>query len=87
MALNIQHAIMIKEAKSTADLAAFAREAREKNLSVTEFTREMLATTDDKKVIAETKAKNADEIEYLGVLVFGDKVKVEQLTEKFSLFS
>ncbi|MDO8483058.1 MAG: lysine--tRNA ligase [bacterium] len=86
VALNIQHAIMIKEGRSTSDLTALAREAREKNLTVTEFTREMLATTDDKKVIAETKTKNAEEIEYLGVLVFGDKTAVEQLTEKFSLF-
>jgi len=87
IALNIQHAIMIKEAKSTEDLTSLVREGRAKNLTVTEFTREMLATTNDKKVIADTKAKNAGEIEYLGVLVFGDRGAVEQLTEKFSLFA
>lgn len=70
-----------------ADLTTLAREAREKNLTVTEFTREMLVTTDDKKVIAETKNKNSSEIEYLGVLVFGDRESVEQLTEKFPLFN
>ena len=87
IALNIQYAIMIKEGKSTIELTALAREAREKNLTVTEFTREMLSTTDDKKVIAETKAKNANEIEYLGVLVFGDRTDVEKLTERFPLMA
>ena len=85
IALNIQHAIMIKEGKSTESLLALARDAREKGITVTEFTREMLVTTDDKKVIAATKTKNLNEIEYLGVLVFGDRSLIETLTEKFPL--
>ncbi|MES2087407.1 MAG: lysine--tRNA ligase [Patescibacteria group bacterium] len=87
IALNIQNALMIKEAKSNSDLAELARVAREAGLLVTEFTREMLVTTDDKKVIAATKLKNLNEIEYLGVLVFGEKTAVEKLTEKFGLFA
>lgn len=87
IALNISHAIMIKEGKSTDDLALLAHEAREKKLTVTEFTKEMLTTSDDKKVMAETKTKNRNEIEYLGVLIFGDRATVEQLTGKFTLCS
>ncbi|MDO8594849.1 MAG: lysine--tRNA ligase [bacterium] len=85
IALNIQHAIMLKEAKSSKELIHLAKEAREQELIVTEFTREMLETTNDKKVIAATKAKNQNEVEYLGVLVFGLREAVQTLTEKFPL--
>ncbi|MFA6551190.1 MAG: DUF2000 family protein, partial [Patescibacteria group bacterium] len=84
--LNIQHAIMIKEAKSNQELIELAQTAKEKELEVAEFTREMLETTDDKKVIKNTAAKNLDEVEYLGVLVYGKKSVVEAITTKFSLY-
>ena len=85
IALNIQHAIMIKEGKSVKDLLVLAKAAREQGLTVTEFTREMLETTNDKKVIAATKEKDQQDVEYLGVLVFGSKEAVEKLTEAFPL--
>jgi hypothetical protein len=46
----------------------------------------MLETTDDKKVAEKTKNKNLDEVEYMGVLVFGGKKEVEKLTKEFSLY-
>lgn len=85
--LNIQHAIMLKEAKDSAELQILAKEAKQKGLEVSEFTREMLVTTNDKKVIAETKAKKLEDVEFLGVLVFGARTVAEKLTEKFSLSS
>ncbi len=87
IALNIQHAILIKESKSNEAILNLISNSREKGLVVTEFTREMLSTTDDKKVIAITKEKNQRDVEYLGVLVFGDKNTVDTLTSDFSLFS
>ena len=86
VSLNIQHAIMIKRADSNDDMLSIIRDARAQELAVTEFTREMIVTTDDKKVIASTKSKNQSEIEYLGVLVFGEKSMVEKITAKFKLF-
>ena len=83
--LNIQHAIMIKEASSSEGVKKLIREAKEKELEVVEFTREMITTTDDKKVIEETKQKDFKDVEYLGVLVFGKKSSVEKLTDKFEL--
>lgn len=85
--LNIQHAIMIKEAPSNADIQKIITEAKEKGLEIAEFTREMLETTNDKKVAENTKAKNFSDIEFLGVLVFGDKDKVEEITKDFELLS
>ncbi len=87
IALNIQHAIMIKEGKTTEDLRKLAEAGKNAGLTVTHFTREMLETTDDKKVIVATKAKNQNDIEFLGVLVFGERTRVEELTDSFPLYS
>ena len=84
--LNIQHAINIKEAAKNVELINLIKEAKDNQLEIAEFTREMLETTDDKKVIERTKNKNLKEVEYLGVLIFGKKSLVEKLTEKFILY-
>ncbi len=85
--LNIQHAIMIKEGPTNESIKNVAVEAKKLGLEVEEFTREMILTTNDKKVIQMTKEKKFDEVEYLGVLVFGPKSKVDGLTKDFKLFS
>lgn len=84
--LNIQHAIIVKTADSSEALQTLAAEAKEDHLVVTEFTSEMLETTNDKKVIASTKEKTLKEVTHLGVLLFGEKERVEQLTKVFPLY-
>lgn len=84
--LNIQHAIIIKQAESAKEILNLIKQTKDKNLEVAEFTREMLETTDDKKIIEMTKRKNQKDIEYLGVLVFGHKKEVAELTKEFELF-
>jgi lysyl-tRNA synthetase class 2 len=84
--LNPQHAIIIKSAPSSKDLQSISLEAKAKGLEVSEFIREMIETTDDKKVISAVKEKNLEEIEYLGVLVFGKKSEVDALTKGLNLF-
>lgn len=79
--LNIQHAIMIKEMDSNDAVKSVIAQASEKGLAIAEFTREMIETTSDNKVLAMTKEKNFDEIEYLGVLVFGPKSLVEEVSK------
>jgi len=81
--LNIQHAIMIKKGNR---LEEIMRE-HPASCTVVPFTRDMLVTTNDKKVIAATKEKKNDDIEYLGVLVFGPRSEVEKYTEKYPLYS
>jgi lysyl-tRNA synthetase class 2 len=71
--LNIQHAIMIRSAGTDADIKSLIHNARSLNLDISEFTREMLQTSNDKKVESETLVKSYDQIEHLGVLVFGEK--------------
>ena len=85
--LNIQHAIMIKTAVNSEVVKSLIANAKDKDLEVLEFTREMIDTTDDKKVIALTKEKNYSDIEDLGVLVFGKKSLVDEVTKQFELYS
>ncbi|MEK6927013.1 MAG: lysine--tRNA ligase [Nanoarchaeota archaeon] len=85
--LNIQHAIMIKESSNNQDLRELVTAAQKEGLEIAEFTREMISTTNDKKVIDVTSNKSYSDIEYLGVLIFGNKKKVDSLTNSFNLFS
>lgn len=85
--LNIQHAIMIKSAARGSDLAKLLSAARDKGLSVHAFTRDMLETTNDRKVKEATAEKNLGDVEFLGVLVFGDSDLVSSLTDQFPLSS
>ncbi len=85
--LNIKNAILIKNTDSVEELRALVVDAKKAGLEVDEFTREMLETTNDKKITEITASKNFDEIEYLGVLVYGPKESVDKLTSEFSLFS
>ena len=81
--LNIKHAIMLKKSNNSNDLFDLAKTAKTAGFEVEEFTREMISTTNDKKVLEQTLLKDSKEIERLGVLVFGTKDVVERMTEKF----
>ena len=84
--LNIKNAIMIKTAASSKALRELLTKAKKEKLEVDEFTREMIETTSDRKVMEMTASKNFDEIEYLGVLIYGPKDLVEDLTSSFKLY-
>lgn len=85
--MNISHAIMIKAASAAAELAELIDAGRGKGLQVAEFTREMIETSDDKKVIVQTKEQNKNDIIYYGALIFGPKKIVSELTKDFPLYS
>lgn len=83
--LNIQHAIILKSAQSNEELLYVIRQSRTQRLEVEEFTREMIDTSNDKLVLSLSLEKNFDDIERLGVLIFGPKEIVEEITKKFTL--
>ena len=85
--MNIQHAIMIKQAASNSDIQELYNTAKNGGLEVVPFTREMLETSDDKIVCQKTWEKNISDVEYLGILIFGDKKHVEKLTKELLLYS
>jgi lysyl-tRNA synthetase class 2 len=83
---NIADAIMIKSGKNSKELQKLAGLAREEGLRIEEFIRPMIETSDDKKLVDFVASHNLDEIEYLGVLLFGKKSQVETMTKKFELY-
>jgi len=85
ISLNIQHAIMIKEAKTTKDLREIIKNAKADGVRVFEFTREMIETTNDRIVEEKTSKKNFSDVEFLGILLYGEKTKVDDLTGKYNL--
>jgi len=85
--LNIKHAIVIKTAPKNADLKKVFADAKAKNLEIAVFSREMLETTDDKIVAKKSAEKDFSEIEFLGILIFGEKKTVDEITKNFPLFS
>jgi lysyl-tRNA synthetase class 2 len=63
--LNIQHAIMIKQIESNEKIQSIIVSSRSAGLDVVEFTREMIGTTDDRKVRDITLTKDLKDVEVL----------------------
>ncbi len=85
--LNIQHAIMIKQANSSEEIWKLSDLAEERGFEVAHFTREMIETTNDNKVAEWTKSKKAKDIDFLGLVIFGPKKDVDEMTKKLELYS
>lgn len=83
--MNIQHAIMMKETDNAKNLLNLKHSAEEAGLQVTCFTQEMRDSTNDQKVKTIQESKSSSEINWLGVLIFGPKKQVEEITKPFAL--
>ena len=85
--LNMQHAIMVKQSPNQKTIVESLQKAKKLGLETAEFTREMLQTSDDKKVIEVTAKKKFEDIELLWILLFGEKKTVDELTKDFPLYA
>lgn len=83
---NSQYPIIIKRAKSNEQLQNLIQKAREAGVLYHGFVREMVDHTNDAELQTEFGNKNDDEIEYLGIGVFGQDNTVDKLTKKFGLW-
>ncbi|MFA6416010.1 MAG: lysine--tRNA ligase [Candidatus Paceibacterota bacterium] len=83
--LNIQNAIMIKEASSGKQMVELLTEAEKADLAVFEFIRPMIETSDDKKIIDYAKGRDWSEVDFLGILIFGKRSVVEKITADLPL--
>jgi lysyl-tRNA synthetase class 2 len=81
--MNIQHAIVMKQAKTSQDLLELKIEAEAAGLTVSCFTKEMRDSKNDEEANDRQESKEIENIEFLGILVFGKKGDVECVTEKF----
>ncbi len=82
---NAQYPIVILRAKP-GQLANLMDKARASDLLHNGFIREMIETTDDRKIIEKLAAKDNSEIEYLGVGIFGPHEEVGALTKAYQLW-
>ena len=83
----MQHAIMVKQSPNQKTIVEALQKAKKLGLETAEFTREMLQTSDDKKVIEVTAKKKFEDIELLWILLFGEKKTVDELTKDFPLYA
>lgn len=83
--MNIQHAILMKKTQQKTDLITLKEKAEKMELMVTCFTEEMRESSNGEKVREKQEQKDNQEIGYLGILIFGDKKKVEELTKDLNL--
>lgn len=84
---NSQYAIIILSAKPD-QLASFAGAVRSAtDVQSMYFIREMIETTDDQKIIDTLQKKDANDVEFLGVGIFGENGRLKELTKHFRLWS
>lgn len=82
---NSQYAIIILK-NTEKGLRKFMRRVRESGLLYHGFIREMIETTDDTEIQQILSTKRDEEIEYLGIGIFGPIEKVNELTQGMSLW-
>lgn len=75
---------IILEAKNSNAILKLRKEAKERGIKFIDFTDTMFVGS-TKDQVRETQEKNEDELNYVGILMFGDTVQIKELTKKFSL--
>jgi len=83
---NTQYPIIVLSAKSE-HLSHLAGRVRTSGLLYHGFIREMIETTNDKEIEKILSNKTENQIEYLGIGIFGEKEKVDKLTKSYPLWS
>ena len=82
---NSQFPIVILSAKP-GQLKNLIKTVRDSGLSYLGFIREMIETSDDEEIARILATLLDEEVEYLGIGIFGGKIELDALTRKFSLW-
>ncbi|MBP9758754.1 lysine--tRNA ligase [Candidatus Dojkabacteria bacterium] len=82
---NTQYPIIVLEAKP-GQMANFIQKVRESGMLYHGFIKEMILTSNDEEITNILKDKKDEDIEYLGIGVFGSNEEVDAITKKFSLY-
>lgn len=83
---NSQYPIIIKRAKSSEQLQNLIGKVREAGVLYHGFIREMIEHNDDADLQNVLGIKKDEEVEYLGIGLFGKNEEVDKLTKKFGLW-
>lgn len=57
------------------------------NLLVADYPKEMLETRTDEELVSAVNAKENDQLEYLGAIIYGNTNDVNEITGKFQLWN
>lgn len=68
------------------DLSKLIQNVRSSGLIYLGFIREMIETTHDEEIVKILSNKSDNEIEYLGIGVFGENNQINSLIKEFSLW-
>ena len=85
--MNIQYAIINKYTDNNDKLRELYKYCLNNDIDVTIFTESMLNSSNDKKVHNDHINTNFNDINILGILLFGDKYIIENLTKEFTLWN
>ena len=55
------------------------------NLLVADYPRDMLDTRTDDELVKSISSKENEKLEYLGAVIYGDTIDVDEITGKFQL--
>ncbi|PSO45361.1 MAG: lysine--tRNA ligase [Parcubacteria group bacterium QH_9_35_7] len=80
-----EEGIVIKEADEVKNLNELKQKAQQKGFEVTCFTQEMLELGDSKKIKEKLDSQESEDVNYLGILIYGNKDQVEELTSDYKL--
>jgi hypothetical protein len=83
---NTQYPTIIFAA-SREQMNKFAETMVKEDIEKMYFVEEMIETTDDNEIQDSLSQKNFDEVDYLGVGIFGENAKVKSLTNGLKLWS
>jgi len=83
---NSQYPIIVLSAKSAQELADLLAQIRKENAMHIAFMRENIDFEDDVELNASLGNKEAKDVEYLGIGIFGENALLKTLTKKFALW-
>ncbi|MBI5457394.1 DUF2000 family protein [Candidatus Kaiserbacteria bacterium] len=86
MPRNSQYPIIVLRVGFSRDLQALLAAVQAAQLPYLAFVREMLDFNEDEKLQEALSKKDASEVEYLGIGMFGENQEVKQLTKGFDLW-
>lgn len=84
--MDLRWGIVIKKAKSQEIIDLFKTSQKDNELETTVFGEEFFTAKDDIQAIEMLKKKDAKDINWIGVLIYGPKNKVEKATKNFIKF-
>jgi|SRR3989344_8736296 len=86
MPRNSQYPIIVLRAGNSGELRPLLAAVQTSKLPHLAFVREMLDFSDDEELQRALGKKDASEVEYLGIGMFGDNQEVKRITKDFGLW-